>query len=114
MSFGKNRNEFRELRGRDMNALVARDPLADAMRAAFSSAKGLARAAGVSTRQAENLRAGASLPSAQGLIALMAESDEVFAAVCRLAGREEAIRRADAGGHLAELRRILEDMDAAD
>lgn len=51
-------------------------------------AKVIARVTRVSERAAKAWRAGEHSPRAEELIALMAEFDDVFETVCRLAGRE--------------------------
>lgn len=91
--------------GREMTVAVvpytdAREGIAEACRRwagnCKSAAKTIARAIDCSPRTAENLLAARNAPNAEGLIALMRESDEVFHTVLVLANRmpdAERLRR---------------------
>lgn len=95
----------------------AREGIAEACRRwagnCKSAAKTIARAIDCSPRTAENLLAARNAPNAEGLIALMRESDEVFETVLHLAGRmpdAERLRR------IRQLETMLKtiDRDAAE
>ncbi len=58
---------------------------------ARESTKEAARQLGATPRSVENWQEGQSLPQALHLIAAMRESDEVFAVICELAGRQTAL-----------------------
>lgn len=71
---------------------------------------------GASERTVKAWLSGASLPSADHLIALMASSDEIFGVVVGMAGRRTATFAKDiavAQSHLAQAAAIMERMAAA-
>lgn len=80
MSFGVHHRKF-----------LVRERLADAVRAwrgRHRSSKDAAREVGSTPRTVENWLADESAPQAHHLIELMRASDDVWAAVCELAGRD--------------------------
>lgn len=103
------RKSHDEQRGLRMTAAVVpytnvREGIADACRRAWgnykSAAKEIARAIDCSPRTAENFLAARNAPNAEGLVALMRESDEVFYTVMHLAGRLPEAER------MAKLQRV--------
>lgn len=102
-SFRPNRKSRGEHGGRSVNVAVAtlpRETLATALQSWVgdlkSGIKRIAAIADCSPRTAENWVAARNMPSGEGLIALMRESDEVFHTVLVLANRmpdAERLRR---------------------
>ena len=78
-----------------------------------ASAKRVARIAETNERTAENWIAGKNTPSARGLIALMAESEEFCIEVLELAGRSDLAKKVEMAGKVTQLLRII-DKDAAE
>jgi hypothetical protein len=78
-----------------------------------SSAKVIARIAETNERTVENWSAGKNTPSARGLIALMAESEEFCIEVLELAGRSDLAKKVEMAGKVTQLLRII-DKDAAE
>lgn len=72
-----------------------------------SPVKRVARAAEANEKAARNWWEGQNAPDATNLIALIAESDEVFEEVMRLAGRADDAKKALALAALAEIARKL-------
>ena len=73
--------------------------IAEALRRGYgnlkSTAKVIARAARSNPRAAENWVLGRNAPNAENLILLMADSDDVFMAVMKMAGRATEAERAE-------------------
>lgn len=71
------------------------------------AAKRLARMTGANDRAVRNWMDGANGPHGKHLIQLMRESDEVFAEICRMAGRGDVADKMRAETMLNELEAIL-------
>lgn len=111
-SYGKSyRNIWSQTRKRFPMNVATTFELADAfsgvLRRAFPSPKALARAAGASTRTAENWMRGTNAPTARHLIHLMAESQEVFQMVMQLSGRMSEAKKLEIEKRLQELEELL-------
>lgn len=100
-----------------LDTMTVTEVLSGAIRKGFgdlkAATKRIAQAARTNTRTAKNWYEGNNAPDATNLIMLMRESDEVFQAVLELAGRSDAIKRAELAQTIDDLRRILGANDAA-
>lgn len=116
MSFSNNGQNFRPSSGQKFGrrrmtaALATMDFTAsvrDTLRRAFSNPKALARSAKSSPDTAKNWWEGRTAPNVQYLIEPMRESDEVFAAVLEMAGREKQARAIRAAELIEKPEKVL-------
>jgi hypothetical protein len=119
-SYRPNRKSRGEYGGVPVNVAVAsmpRETLASALQAWVgdlkSGIKRIASTADCSPRTAENWVAARNMPSGEGLIALMRESDEVFETVLHLAGRMPDAERLKRLNQLEAMLRTI-DREAAE